>query len=114
MAIRFTKDSEPGAADRADYFFAEPGRTIADVCGTDQLRAWVNGREVPKLFMHRAHLKDGVEVFVEPIPKDPVTLSIAASITAAAAAVAPAAWAVGLAVASVGLSVAGPLYQPQR
>lgn len=105
MTVRFTKDSEPGTGDRADYFFAEPGRTIADVCGTDQVRAWVNGREVSTLFMQRGHLKDGVEVFVEPIPKDPVSLSIAASIAAGAASAASG-WAiVAYPVLSIGIQL---------
>lgn len=85
MTVRFTKDSTPGANDRNHWCHFPAGTTIEKACGTTEVRAWVNGREVSTLFMRRGHLKDGVEVFVEPIPKDPVSLSIAASIAAGAA-----------------------------
>lgn len=105
MSVRFYKDSQPGSTLRNQWVDVDAGQTIAGVIGGNDVRAWVNGREVSALFIKRAHLKDGVEVYVQPIPKAAAALAIGAAIAAGAGAAAGLTWAgVGLAALPVRLS----------
>ena len=113
--ICFYKSADPFSGRRDQWWYAEAGTTIAEACGGHAVCAWVNGREVSALFIGRARLKEGVEVFVEPIPQASAVLAVAASVAAGAASAAGISWAgFGFAVLASGLPIAAPLHTPKR
>lgn len=109
MTVRFYKDDLPGTGHREDWCDFPAGQTIESTLGTTEMRAWVNGREVDATFMRTARLKDGLEVHVEPIPRDPVSLSIAATVAATAAGVTGGVTAIALTALSVALAAGSSL-----
>lgn len=48
----------------------EPDQTVAEICGTDQLFAWINGRQMPDHMIKHMRLKDGGTVVVRIAPQD--------------------------------------------
>ena len=94
MSICFYKSEDPFAGRRDQWWYAEAGTTIAEACGGHNVRAWVNGREASELFIKHGRLKDGAEVFVEPIPQAAAVLAVSASIAAGGAAAATSAGAI--------------------
>ena len=99
MSICFYKSEDPFAGRRDQWWYVEAGTTIAEACGGHNVRAWVNGREVSALFIERARLKDGVVIFVEPVPPEAsAVLAVAATVAAGAASTA------GLTLAGAGFA----------
>lgn len=74
-----------------DWCDVAAGQTIAEICGTSDITALVDGHEVTPVFINGAKLKDGVVVVARPTPQAAATLAIAGAIASGAGASAAAA-----------------------
>ena len=78
----------------------DPGQTIAEICGTDQVFAWINGRELTEHMISHMRLKDGGTVVIRVAPQSGNIFRSILSIGIAIAAV----YTGGLAAGALGLA----------